>query len=245
MPSGTKYADAANVHNYIYHPGSPGPADNKTWNAADPTSACKVDGLFGNHGVTWAKQFRGYTEDELVRLPKVTTETGCTIGGPITEELHAVNLMNMYLAQFKRGWSHTAVYLLRDRTDEAGNQTFGFFRPDYTPRKAAVYLHNLTSILADKGKPDRLGRFNYHIPEQPATVHDLLLQKSNGTFALVVWDERSKGSDEITVRLGAAYPEVRVYDATVGTEPIRTERRVDAVTLKLSDHPIVLLVKPE
>ena len=57
----------------------------------------------------------------------------------------------MYLDQFKRGWSHTAVYLLRDRTDEGGNQSFGFFKPDYTPRKAAVYLHNLTTILADRG----------------------------------------------------------------------------------------------
>ena len=63
MPAGTRYADCANVHNYIYHPGSPGLADNKTWNAADPTSACKVDGLYGNYGVTWAKHFRGYPGD--------------------------------------------------------------------------------------------------------------------------------------------------------------------------------------
>ena len=72
---------------------------------------------------------------------------------PITEEIQALNLLRMYLDQFKRGWSHTAVYLLRDRTDEGGNQTFGFFKPDYTPRKAAVYLHNLTTILADRGLP--------------------------------------------------------------------------------------------
>ena len=32
------------------------------------------------------------------------------------------------------------MYLLRDRTDEACNQSFGFFKPDYTPRKAALYL---------------------------------------------------------------------------------------------------------
>ena len=50
----------------------------------------------------------------------MTTETGCTIDGPITEEIQALNLLSMYLDQFKRGWSHTAVYLLRDRTDEGG-----------------------------------------------------------------------------------------------------------------------------
>ncbi|MGH7442547.1 MAG: glycosyl hydrolase, partial [bacterium] len=175
LPKGTTYADYANVHNYIYHPGSPGLKDNKTWNAADPTSLCKVDGLYGNYGVTWAKHFRGYSETELLTLPRVTTETGCTIAGPITEEIQALNLLSMYLDQFKRGWSHTAVYLLRDRTDEGGNQTFGFFKPDYTPRKAAVYLHHLTTILADKGSLAKAGQLAYCIPEQPATVHDLLL----------------------------------------------------------------------
>jgi hypothetical protein len=211
--------------------------------AADPTSACKVDGLFGNHGVTWAKRFPGYPEDELVRLPRVTTETGCTVGGPVTEEVHALNLVNLYLAQFKRGWSYTAVYLLRDRTDEAGNQAFGFFKPDYAPRKAATYLHNLTAILADRGSVARPGRLEYSLPEQPATVHDLLLQKSDATFVLVVWGERLKGSDEVTVRLGATYPAVRVYDPRAGTEPVQTHRRVEALKLSVSDHPWVLAVE--
>jgi hypothetical protein len=135
MPDGTKYADYANVHNYIYHPNSPHPADNKTWDAADPTAASKVDGLFGNFGVTWASRFRGYTQEQLNTLPRVTTETGTNIEGPVTEEIHGLNLMNLYLAQFKRGYAHTSVYLLRDRTDEDGNQSFGFYQAD-NPRGA-------------------------------------------------------------------------------------------------------------
>jgi hypothetical protein len=245
MPGGTKYADHANVHNYIYHPGAPGLADNKTWNAADPTSACKVDGLYGNYGVTWAKHYRGYSETELVTLPRVTTETGCTIAGPVTEEIQALNLLSMYLDQFKRGWSHTAVYLLRDRTDEGGNQSFGFFKPDYTPRKAAVYLHNLTTILADGEAPDKPGQVNYTIQEQPAAAHDLLLQKSDGTFALVVWGERVKGADEVSVQLGRAYPAVKVYDPTSGTEPVRDCGRVEGLKLTLSDHPLVITIAPK
>jgi hypothetical protein len=244
MPAGTKYADWANVHNYIYHPNSPGRADNKTWNAADPTSACKVDGLYGNYGLTWAKHFRGYSETELMSLPRVTTETGCTIDGPITEEIQALNLLSMYLDQFARGWSHTAVYLLRDRTDEAGNQSFGFFKPDYTPRKAAVYLHNLTTILADSGSPASPGQLNYSIAEQPPTVHDLLLQKSDDTFALVVWNERLQGSDEIEVRLDNMYS-AKIYDPTIGTEPIASHASVASLTLTLSDHPLVVAVAPK
>jgi hypothetical protein len=240
MPEGTRFADAANVHNYIYHPGSPGLMDNRTWNAADPTSLCKVDGLFGNYGITWAQHFRGYPEDQLITLPRVTTETGCTIGGPITEHIQALNLLTMYLDQFKRGWSHTAVYLLRDRTDEGGNQSFGFFKSDYTPRQAAVYLHNLTTILADGGTFNRPVPLNYSIPEQPATVHDLLLLRHNGDFALIVWNERVKGSDEVTINLGRPFRGVRIYDPTVGTDPIRTLGRTERLKLTLSDHPLIL-----
>jgi len=114
----------------------------------------------------------------------VTTETARTIGGVVTEEFHGLNLLTMYLDQFKRGWSYTAVYLLRDRVDEGGNQQFGFYRPDYTPRKAAGYLHNLTTILADKSSLRNPGKLAYSISPQPPTVHDLLLQKSDGTFEL-------------------------------------------------------------
>jgi hypothetical protein len=242
LPDRTRFADFANVHNYIYHPGSPGLDDNKTWNAADPTSACKVDGLYGNYGVTWAKHFRGYSEAELLTLPRVTTETGCTIDGPVTEETQALNLLSMYLDQFKRGWSHTAVYLLRDRTDEGGNQSFGFFQRDYTPRKAAVYLHNLTTILADQGSLAKPGRLNYSIPEQPSTVHEMLLQKSDGTFELVVWNERLKGSDPVTVQLGGVYPAAKVYDPTKGTTPIESHRSIDSLNLTLSDHPVIIVI---
>jgi len=242
MPDGTRYADAANVHNYIYHPSSPGLMDNRTWNAADPGPACKVDGLFGNYGTTWAKKFRGYSEAELQTLPRVTTETGCTIEGPVTEEVQALNLMSLYLDQFKRGWSHTAVYLLRDRTDEGGNQSFGFYRRDYAPRKAALYLHNLTTILADTGAVATPGRLDYAIPEMPETVHDLLLQQSDGTFRLVVWGERVQGEDRVTVKLGTEAAAVKVFDPTVGTEPVQTLEKAREIPLTLSNHPLVLAI---
>ena len=200
--------------------------------------------MYGNYGVTWGKHFRGYPETELLTLPRVTTETGCTIDGPVTEEIQALNLLTMYLDQFKRGWSHTAVYLLRDRTDEAGNQSFGFFKRDYTPRKAARYLHNLTTILADRGSLAKPGQLTYSIPVQPATVHEMLLQKSDGTFELAIWSERLKGADDVTVRLNRNFPSVRVYDPTIGTEPIQTHHGVNSLKLTMSDHPLIIAIAP-
>jgi hypothetical protein len=243
MPAGTKYADYANLHNYIYHPNAAGLEDNKTWKAADPTSACKVDGLYVEHGLTWAHHYPGYSQAELAPLPRVTTETGCLIEGPVTEDIHALNLLSVYLDQFKRGWSYTCVYLLRDRVDEAGNQQFGFYRPDYTPRKAAVYLHNLTTILADPGSPATPGKLDYSIPDEPATVHNLLLQNSKGAFQLVVWGEQVKGTKPVTVLLCTTDAAVTLYDPTVGTSPNQMLRNVRSVPLTLSDHPLIIEIR--
>jgi len=239
MPEGTRYADFAVCHNYIIH-SHPKPIENRTWNAADPTAVCQVDGLFGNYGVTWGRKFRGYSEAELLKLPRVTTETGCTVGKDVTEQQHGLFLLSMYLDQFKRGWRYTSVYLLRDRSDEGGNQAFGFYKADYTPRLAGVYLHNLTTILADPETSKSSGSWAYAIPSLPATAHDLLLQKNDGTFALVVWGERVSGSDAVTVDLGTAVAAVKIYDPTVGTEPVQTLHNVQAVPLTLNDHPLIV-----
>ncbi len=241
MPDGTKFADAANCHNYLTHPGWSGLHDNQTWVAADPGSSCRVDGLYGNHGRTWGHHYEGYSESTLLTLPKVTTETGVTLEGPITEEVQARLYLSAYLDQFKRGWSHTSIYLLRDRSDEGGNQTFGFYRPDYTPRKAAVFLHNLTMILADDRAIQTAGTLNYALPHQPATVHDLLLQKQDGTFELVIWDERfTGGEDNVDVNFGNAFSSVKVYDPTVGTAAIQLLNNVKSVSWKASNHPVVI-----
>jgi hypothetical protein len=242
MPDGTQYADYANCHNYMTHPGWPCLHDNQTWVAADPTSACRVDGLYGNYGRTWRHRFPGYSEFELQILPRVTTETGITIGRSVTEQLQAWLYLTVYLDQFKRGWKHTSIYLLRDRTDEGGNQTFGFYKPDYTPRLAATYLHNLTTILADKASKTTPGKLNYTIPNPPATVHDLLLQKSDGKFALVVWNERfANGSDKVTVELGTKFASATLFDPTIGADAIQRLANISSVSLTLSNHPVIIM----
>ena len=103
-----------------------------------------------------------------------------------------------------------------------------------------MFLHNLTTILADKEAAKAPAKVSFTVTPRPATVHDLLLQKSDGTLLLIVWNERVKGADEVTVGLGGRRREVRVFDPTVGTEPVKTHADVDTVRLTLSDHPVVL-----
>ncbi len=245
VPDGMQLADYACVHNYISHPSWQGLHDNQSWLSSDPTDQCPVDGLYKEFGTTWAKHFPGYSGKDLITLPRVTTETGTTIDSTFTEELQGRLYLDIYLDQFKQGWSWTSIYILRDRVDEGGNQTFGFFAPDYHPRKAATYLHNLTTIIADPTKIAVPGRLDYSIANQPATVHDLLLQKADGEFDLVVWGERYPGGqDDVKVSLGAPFATVKVYDPTVGTDPVQTLNNVDTVPVTLTTNPVVIVVGP-
>lgn len=236
---GVRFADVANCHNYFVHPAWAVPKNNQTWLSSLPTSVAKGDHLQGNYGVTWLKKYKGYSNEELQQLPRVTTETGATISGQMTEEMQARMYLSCYLSQFTQGWSHTAMYILRDRSDEAGNQSFGFYDKDYRPRKAAHYLHNLTTLLDDDQPAKRLSSVAYSIENQSAEVHDLLLQKSDGSFALIIWGELYEGGEQtVTVRLKRKY-DIRIFNPTEGTSP-SCEGRMDNFDLRVTTHPYII-----
>jgi hypothetical protein len=238
MPAGTRYADYANTHNYVCGH-SNGLVDNVCWNASDPTLNGDWDGLYVEYGHTWHGGFAGYSNADLVSLPRVTTETGwLTTGtGAITQEQQARVFLNLYLSAYKRGWAYTFVYMLRDDPSQG---YWGLFDTTYQPKTSGTYLHNLTTILADAGARSP-GRLSYAIASEPATVHDLLLQKSSGTFELVVWDEHpAGGSDAVVVDLQSPRASVKVYDPTMGTSAVRSLSGVSSVSLTLTDHPVIL-----
>ncbi len=245
MPDGTTYADTANVHNYIYHPHSRYPADNKTWDAADPTAASRVDGLFGNFGVTWARRFRGYSQDQLDTLPRVTTETGARIEGPVTEELHGA-ASDEHLSRAVRARLCLHLGLSAARPHRRRRQ------PGLRLLQAGLFTAQGRDVSAQpddhSGGQGRLGQPGsarlHAFADQPTTVHDLLLQHSDGTFQLIVWDERLSGQDRVTIKLGVTPASVRIYDPTIGVEPVQTLTNAGVLELTLSDHPVVIAISP-
>jgi hypothetical protein len=251
---GWTFADVANCHNYFAHSSWAAPQNNQTWLSSDPTSSAKGDHLYGNFGKTWRKGFLGYPQAELNTIPKVTTETGITIDATVTEEMQALMYLSCYLAQFKQGWSRTAMYILRDRSDEGGNQTFGFYRTNYQPRLSARYLHNLTTILKDDPNAELypLETVGYDA-YLPPTGHDLLLQKSDGSLFLIIWGERYKSLTpiDVEVKFDKKY-DINVYnpaqwDASQpekGTLPIQTETNVGSITIPIGTVPFILELKP-
>lgn len=195
----------------------------------------------------WNKNFKGYTNEELAELPRVVTETGLKVFGNFSEEMHASFLMNIYLCQFKRGWSNTAIYILRDRVDEDPiNITYGMFRGDNTKRPAADCIRNITTILADNVQATtNPGILTYAIPNQPSVVHDLLLQKSNGKYYLIVWGEKySGGKVNATVQFDKKMKKVNIYNPRVSAEVEQTLENTDAITMTYTTNPYIFEIEP-
>jgi hypothetical protein len=239
LPEGTQFADYANPHNYVSGNGV-GYVDNQAWQAADPTLDSHWDGLYAEYGRTWKRHFPGYFNAELQALPRATTETGWNAASPEEERTQGTVLVNTYLAQFKRGWRYTFIYELGEGEGGGGNQ--GLFQANWTPKLAATFIHNLTSILADDIPIATPGKLDYSIANQPSTVHDLLLQKSDGTFELVVWGEQVTGANNITVNLGSQAT-VKIHDMTVGRAPIQILSNATSVPLTVTDHAMILEIR--
>jgi hypothetical protein len=279
---GAIFADYANCHNYFC--GWAAHSNNQTWMASDPSQNARGDHLYGNFGKTWAKGFTGHTVTELRTIPRVTTETGIPLTLPedleyndpakrVTEEDQGLYFLSCYLAQFKQGWKYTAMYILRDRADEGGNQTFGFYAQERRegainissiPRLGAHYMHNFTTILADNQSIQSPGAVNYGISNIPVSniggkgyplVHDLLLQKNDGRMMLVIWGEKYQYGatpDDVTVQFGETYGQVKVYspaqydaaDPEKGIQPVATCNQVNEVTLSMLNRPYILEFTP-
>jgi hypothetical protein len=74
-------------------------------------------------------------------------------------------------------------------------------------------------------------------------VHDLLLQKSNGAFELVVWGERVKGSNDITVSFARTQAKVKIFDTAIGVTPTRILTNVVSILLTMSDHALIIEIE--
>jgi hypothetical protein len=241
MPDGTVFADYANLHNYVKCNGCGAPRDNTAWSAEATGQAedSGFDGLDGEYlGSTWSKDYAALPYSAGSALPRVTTETGWDTGSDITEDQQGKVLVNVYLSAAKRSWAYTFIYQLMDDSD-----SFGLFTSSLTPKLSATYIHNLTTILADSSSSFSTTPLSYSITNEFSTVHDLLLQKSDGTFALVVWGDQVIGeSDPVTVNLPKAFS-VSVFDVVSGTSATQTFSSTTAVPLTITDHALILELK--
>lgn len=125
-------------------------------------------------------------------MPSVITETGYvsseTTSTPYTlpDSVEASYAPRTLLLAYKSGIKQTFLYELLDEVSSPG---YGLLNSDLSPKPAFTAVQNLLSTLSDDGGSFTAGALPYQIVGGDSNVNHLLLQKSDGSYWLVLWLE--------------------------------------------------------
>ena len=168
--------------------------------------------------------------------PVMTTEIGWNTGGkgPAVQ-----GVVQAVLDGIKDGDARMYFYALFD--DMSGK--YGLMNADGSPRPAGAALHNLSTLLGDSGGRFTPGSLRYSLSGTLAGDNTLLMQKSDGSFWLALWNEGA-ASHQVTVTTGQAVSRIAVFDPVSGTSPISSAGEANHVTVELTKDPLLIEVVP-
>lgn len=232
------YADYQSIHAYPTLDASPG-----VW-----SNAWIQKNLPGASGRPVVLTEAGYST-----LPDASNQVS------VSEAVQAVNTLDLLLDAQANHISRTYLYELLDDHSDAGGQDreqhFGMFHADGTPKASAVALHNLFSILHDTGSPVAAAPLSFALSGLPTLARQQLMEKSDGTYFLAVWNEQpswnTAGKTEVhapsvpvALDLGATAKAVKIYDPLIGSTATTTLADTRHVDLQLPDHAVIIEIDP-
>ncbi len=248
----SKYADYGNSHNYFAF-------------GEVPSNTIKNNHLPLNSRVTPGK-------------PMMSSEGGYQMGdwdgfkgnwedgqsAPFSEDIHGRYLLRYMLEQYRLGYKRSFIYELLD----IDQPKWGLFRSDGTLKPAATGIRNLIGILNESTwdtsskkwitPNQKPGTLEYELQNQPASIHTLLLQKSNGTTYLILWNEFKNWNAvtgkpvysnpvPVNLRIKQAVKRIRTYLPLKQREATQTfdssKLSSGSVQLNVPDHPLIVEIE--
>lgn len=224
------------------------------------------------------------------RLPLIATETGYTTavatpagtysGQPyVTKAAMGKYMPRLFAEYFNRGIARTYSYdLIDDGTDPYNQEhNFGLANYDFTPKPAYTGLQNLIALLGEKhwDASNKVwtglananftpGALNYNLIGAGPLVHHTLLQKSDGVFYLLIWQEVptcdiyhdhphndiTNATVPVTLVVSTPIQKIDIYQPNDSTTPITnythpaTLAHPSTITLDVPDQMMVVKLTP-
>lgn len=222
------------------------------------------------YGAMPEKNASGYITEARVNSgsePIVVSETGMSNASdtlrqrydlPFSLRAAGIYTPRLVLEYFRLGVARTFLYQLMNE-DGPGTPAslavrgryFGLLYSDFTPKPSFLAMRNLLTALADRNVRFSPTPLKYSISGATG-LRQLVFQKSDGSYYLVVWNpvsvwETGSGTDlfpgavSATLNLSTTAAKVQVIDIQRGALPIRTESNVR--TMKFGAQPWVQLLK--
>jgi hypothetical protein len=192
--------------------------------------------------------------------PIMSTETGyftANLAGGVTEKAQGKLMPRLFAEYFNRGIARTYTYELADEGTNSSDreQDFGLMHYDLTPKPAYTAMKNLVTLIKEPGASFTPGSLDYTLSGATTGVDHLLLEKSNGTFYLLLWHEEAvyspnSSSDitnpdvSVTINFASAMDQVRMYRPNDSLNALATLTNQTSVNVSVPDYMEVVEITP-
>jgi hypothetical protein len=175
----------------------------------------------------------------------------------ISEAASSRYVPRLYLEYFNRGIQRAFLYeLINERQASEQEQNFGLLRYDGSPKPAFIALKNLISLLKDPGADFRPQSLAYTLRGNTRNVHHTLLQKRDGRFYLILWQEVPSFNlqnrkqlrvrdQQVTLTLNSAAKTATLYQPLSSIAPVKQYSTPRRLSLNVPDHPLVVELVPQ
>lgn len=196
--------------------------------------------------------------------PIMATETGYynamsyVEGGETSEAATAIYMPRLFLSYYAAGIKQTYLYeLVEPRPSTWISQMldrdnhFGLYRANFEPKPAATSLRRLMTVLNDSEGSFTPGKLDYHVSGDTSNLQQVLLQKRDGTFYLMLWRKDSVWNvgtlsalpitnKPLTVSVSGGVRQVTSYNVNQSDNPLNTS---SSATVNLSLGPEVQILE--
>ncbi len=179
----------------------------------------------------------------------------------VSEEAAGKYIPRLLLESFNRNIARTYLYEFINESSGAGDQgNYGLLHFDGSAKPAYTAIKNMTSLLKEPGAIFTPQSLDYTLSGNTDGVDSTLLQKSNGEFYLILWQEAHSwnndskkdiavGDRQIKVNLQTSINHAEVYVPKNSVSPILTSDapsggRLSDLTVSVPDHPLIIKLVP-
>jgi hypothetical protein len=201
--------------------------------------------------------------------PIIATETGYNnLPGPlgtnrntgVPEDVSGKYIPRLFLHYYDVGlprvYAYEMVDLMGDPSRSAPAKHWGLLRSDYSAKPAYVALKRLIGLLSDPGPSFAPGSLDYSLSGDLTNVRQMLFQKRDRRFYLVLWQEVlgynvdtdtyiSVAPRPVTLKLSTPIFEAAVYEPNLQETPLRSYSMPTELPLQVSDRIAVVRLTPK
>ncbi len=176
----------------------------------------------------------------------------------ISEQAAAKYIPRLFLEDFARGIPRTYLYEFMDEAPDPGlkdhQMHWGLIRADGTEKPAFAAIKRLIEELNDASEPRRPLTLQWWLSQAPPSIHHLLLQKSDGEFDLVLWQEIpsydlrrqseiANSSLASVLTIGQQARSITLYEPSLQAASLKTYANTSTAALQIPDNPLVVAIR--